>query len=385
LVCNAFTKDKRLFKSIIENSLMSAEALEFCLKTLYSGSPSDVCESLDPTLQNAKMLCHCLIFYKSLDIDPLLGPTVGLMEILSFLDGDDLCALIKYIWKDCARHSDLMEMVTPFLRNHSDLFASQALEWVPLITADPVGYARLVQQITILSASQFTPTPPTIPPTMPRSPLSLAIWKRGESISVGKKSDEPSHGTFRLSIAEQEFVLDINALVLYAGWSYFRQLIHSGMTESRNNHCEFPSDFPPQLLICIVRALHGINANLKILMTPSECMYALANGARFGLVEIESKQPYQLFIPLIRYCSYVIFSSLTIENCMDQLLLRHELGSKDDIEEVVEFVCKYWSVCVPQINDLDEFLQRLPKNVAISVFQRLLALTWNKRPTTKKN
>jgi hypothetical protein len=363
----------------IESSRFPKDSLFFFLRTLYNDQATnfnDPDETILPiTLDNTRSLCHCRRLYKSLDIETL-GIDWALKErFLPQLPGTALCALFHDIWTTCDMDPALIDLIIAPLRPHAALFVSQAASWTSILTSDPLRFLTLTQQI----GAQTAPSELLTPATIDSIPLSarfgnrlsrkiaamgkLAVWKPNQT-------DLASTALFRLSIDGYGQSLDVPLSVLYAKWPYFRRMMESGLQESKNHICVLPSEFPPALLLCIVKCIFGLKTSFGGRMSKSDCIYALERGGEVGLCEATTLTPLDPFISLWNHCRSMVFSKLSSTNSLLELRLRLDYGSEADVEEAIEFIARNHSQVLVNHPNFQEATSQLPANMFYRIFMR---------------
>jgi hypothetical protein len=91
---------------------------------------------------------------------------------------------------------------------------------------------------------------------------------------------------FKLSIQGFDKDIEVLSWMLYARWPYFRTMLESGLEESRSGRMELPSDFPPVLLLEIIKYIYS-NQVRSTIVFQENAEYLQANGGQFGFVQLD--------------------------------------------------------------------------------------------------
>jgi hypothetical protein len=162
----------------------------------------------------------------------------------------------------------------------------------------------------------------------------------------------PSH--FRISIEGHERVLDVAAVVVYAVSKYFHALLASGGVEATTRLITLNDEFPPQLLLSLLKSLHGVyDGHLKQL-TRENCEFVLSNGQY--MIE-----PTPLLLPLLDHSHRVAVPHHNLFNFTEVCHLLQQRGWTEEVEKLVQFVLRNL-LTIEAMNP--NFLSLLPDPVA---------------------
>lgn len=164
---------------------------------------------------------------------------------------------------------------------------------------------------------------------------------------------------------DNQVYLQCESSVLYFGWSWYKRLIDSKLSEARTRIVELPSDFPPQLLVLIVYYLYIYHESLTtkeleqllgfVYVSDSEdalvidseaansgetkvenikrietAKYAFMQGDRYELITMEKES----LKPFDRLAEWLKIVLVTDDNAseFDKLAMMQILGTSDDVE-----------------------------------------------------
>jgi hypothetical protein len=336
LIAEAYRIDMDKLQLVLEHSKLPRASLNFFIETLYS--PDSSLELLERSFEAAAKLLHCIHLYVSVGIRHTNLIFCATNSILPELPGHDICSLMWDMWQDCVGEHTTAGVLAPFVRPLTSMVASQADEKKQLITKDPCGYTEFLLQLS------FDPTSiPSAKLPAPCDQLARQIQTIGWSVHWQDCCPEESTppGFMRIGIIGHPRELQANMFVVYAFWSFVRRLFESGMSESRSRRFDLPPEFPPSLLYSLALCLHGIEYFGSL--SEKDCVYLLEN---LGPYDIEQSPALK---PLQDHCKRVIFVPLTVDNCIDALLIRQSVGTDEEIGQVVEFIAQ--SVHKRQVDD----------------------------------
>jgi hypothetical protein len=92
-------------------------------------------------------------------------------------------------------------------------------------------------------------------------------------------------------------------------WPYFKAIIDSGLGESVSREAVLPSDFPPSLLLHLVRYIYD-NSSIQDednqdLFTVENAEYLLENGGPYHIIGLDGKACND-FSSYVNYCNQLI-------------------------------------------------------------------------------
>jgi hypothetical protein len=277
----------------------SQQILDFCITSLYIPESFN---SLPVTVLSAKKLLHCHFMLHAFGQTHTNALWALATHILPKLASEDLVDLLFTVWTDGNLNSVAQDLLVFFLRPRWDLLAKEFDRWMCLATKHPESFFRLVGELhndrTLKDISESI--------SLRSPPLSDWLLHQGSSMAWKSRSDEKLADHFRVSISDDDRVLDVIESLMYARWSYFRRMIDSGLGESQTGAMEFPAEFPPSLLLWIVNAIYGAPMSLSALPTSAEKDFVSQRGAEFGIVEMESAKPVAPFMELMDFI--ILFS-----------------------------------------------------------------------------
>jgi hypothetical protein len=388
----------------LENCRVSHESLEFFLNTLYNdiklrryfGHTSGVHDdSSSRKQQTFKIETHsfddavhlgvcCYLYSALLPSEHSILVKEAFQIVLKSLTGEQVCDLLLQLFMATGQHLETLELIIPHLKGHLSLFVKSAPRWIPAMNEAPTAVFQLNRRIFTLvdhsedissSTTRDSYTGSYANDTVHVSALTKYIWALGEQIRWKPSTSQlfghpPLSFDFRLFISESDMVLDVSEFVLFGSWSYFRRMMGSGLGESSSRTCEFPSDFPPNLLLAIVQAMHGLPTNLGAhRMAKSDCVFALSRAGEFGLVDFnDPSQPVHPFGPLLKACREIALPPLSHHTCIENIVtLTYLVDEKAELENAIRFALTLSSQ-LRKKQKWEEYADRLPSEV----LQRLL-------------
>jgi hypothetical protein len=271
------------------------EWLDFGARSLIS-NPISHFSSLKPTHDNATMLLQCCLLYIELGIDGT-APERALEILLYRMSAPMLKAWFICISKLAPKiNRQILMIFIGHLLGQDDEIMQGCDEPGKMLIDEWIVEGRQERDMT-------TETPCLdINGGFGACRISNHIEKLGEATKWIRPTPAIPVGRFRLSIQSQSLVLEVSEAVLYSQWVYFRRMINSGLSESQDRVCEFPSDMPPKLLLAIVQAIHGLST---FDLSTFDAGFAISNGEQFGLVQVSNKDvacsPFEALIEACRH------------------------------------------------------------------------------------
>jgi hypothetical protein len=397
-IINAYFINVSRFKMALENSQISKDALKYFVESLYSDQSSFFC-SLTPNIDNATTLSHCIRLYNGLGIRTTVPMQVMKSRILPRLSGEELCELLLSMWNTGGQHHDITEMLIPLVRPHIALLMSEEPHPNQAEILDRID-GKLARRPSIL----------VLPPqATPSSPLAALMRALGDAVDWKSRNAPLVPGFHRLSIPGHELVLDAPTFILSSKWPYTRRMITSTTLEDDSNRiCEFPAEFPPELLLGILKIIHGVSyikVNSPAFEAPlpsprkvkkgdpaippsnsprsvsvwdiigrSESVFVLERGDEFGLISTKEmpRKPIPPFEALFRHARRAAFPPLLVSTCIEDILTRSKIGTHSEVEEAVEFACKNFPAVLRSHPNLTELISQLPSEMGHRIFVNIL-------------
>ena len=161
-------------------------------------------------------------------------------------------------------------------------------------------------------------------------------YNRTESASLLMQLQLPQPN-FTISIEGTGQHLFVHDWLLYARWGYFKRMMAAGLDEVKTRRMAFPADFPPALLLDIVKFIYVGSLPKTDSLTPENCLYILENSRQYNFVDMD-KEPIDHFKPLITHCRSVVFHPLTVTNILFKLRLIYDLGTKKELLAALKFM-----------------------------------------------
>jgi hypothetical protein len=112
----------------------------------------------------------------------------------------------------------------------------------------------------------------------------LKFVPKGNEIS-SKKSKVA--GNFTISITGHDEVLPVHDWVLHIVWPFFKHVMSSGLEETKSGELELPPDFPPSLLLVVLKFLYTDGSLIMPIRSISDCVFFVEQGGQFGFSDAD--------------------------------------------------------------------------------------------------
>ena len=127
----------------------------------------------------------------------------------------------------------------------------------------------------------------------------------------------------------------VKGWILYPQWLWFKNLIDSGLEESKTRLVSMPPWVTINIIRAIILTTYQQNTG-SALLREEEMTLILERGSEIGLVD-ESKCAVTPFEPLVARCQAMLLGTITKHTCLRLLKVYHRLQLKDQVDATLKF------------------------------------------------
>ena len=287
-VLEAALLDPDVFAEMAFVQSWNGQSPQHLLRQLYT-SPSEFREFVEPTVPGAIYLVNLIRHCHSTNVSAMMPLRALKYLVLPYLQKEELFTVFRHVlsFPSPTEAVAVIGECVSFAANDFWEHTKTNEKWRHLFEARPDAYSQTMSA-TYSNSSDW----------ISLLPLHDGLYNLGyvfsESVqwtSTQNPEDvtkSPPSGFFRFTITGiTTDYIDVPDLFLFASWNFVRRSVAANLLEARTRVIELPSDFPPLLLLAIIRAIHGRPLGNWTHAGNHAFKYALSEGQFLDLIDAE--------------------------------------------------------------------------------------------------